>query len=147
MPTTLQKNHTNIDGVDVDLSKRQKRFFELAKNIAHGSSYDKLRHGAVLVRGGSVINAACNKDKFSSFGSRFRAPDTGPGTHHAELGCVLGISREVTSGADIYVCRVNKKNEFRLSKPCQMCHDILKHVGVKRVYYTTDSGSVKMYKL
>jgi len=71
----------------------------------------------------------------------------GPGTHHAELGCILGIAREVTSGADVYVCRVNKQNEFRLSKPCRMCHDILKHVGVKRVYYTTDNGNVKMYKL
>tara|TARA_R110002074_G_scaffold132327_6_gene275530 strand:+ start:2096 stop:2539 length:444 start_codon:yes stop_codon:yes gene_type:complete len=147
MSSILQKNHTDISGTSVSLSKRQRRFFNLAKNIAHDSSYDKLRHGAVLVKGGSVISAACNKDNFSSFGSRFRDPDAGHGTHHAELGCVLGISRDVTSGSDIYVCRVNKQNEFRLSKPCRMCHDIMKHVGIKRVYYTTDDGSVKMYKL
>ena len=147
MPTTLYKNHTDIVGRDVCLSKRQRRYFDLAKNIAYSSSYEKLRHGAVLVRGGSVINAACNKDNFSSFGSRFRDPEAGHGTHHAELGCILGIAREVTTGADIYVCRVNKQNEFRLSKPCKMCHEILKHVGVKREYYTTDNGSVKMYKL
>ena len=147
MSSILQKNHTDISGTNISLSKRQRRFFNLAKNIAHDSSYDKLRHGAVLVKGGSVISAACNKDNFSSFGSRFRDPDAGHGTHHAELGCVLGISRDVTSGSDIYVCRVNKQNEFRLSKPCRMCHDIMKHVGIKRVYYTTEDGSVKMYKL
>ena len=125
----IYKNHTDIDGQIVDVSKKQKRYFDLAKNIAYNSPYNKIRHGAVLVKGGSVINASCNKDNFS------------------ELGCILGISRGVTSGADVYVCRVNKQEQFRSSKPCKMCHDILKHVGVKRVYYTTDNGNVKMYKL
>ena len=143
----IYKNHTDIDGQIVDVSKKQKRYFDLARNIAYNSPYNKIRHGAVLVKGGSVINASCNKDNFSSFGTRFRGPNIGHGTHHAELGCILGISRGVTSGADVYVCRVNKQEQFRSSKPCKMCHDILKHVGVKRVYYTTDNGNVKMYKL
>ena len=141
------KNHTDIVGEDVKVSKRQRRYFELAKNMAHNSPYNKIRHGAVLVKGGSVINASYNKDNFSSFGTRFRGPDMGHGTHHAELGCITGIARSVTTGSDVYVCRVNKQEQFRSRKPCRMCHNILKHVGVKRVYYTTENGNVKMYKL
>ena len=83
----------------------------------------------------------------SSFGGKFRDPERGPATIHAELGCILGIPRDVTTGADIFVCRVNNAGEFRNSKPCVMCHEVMKHVGIKRVYYTTNEGSVEMYKL
>ena len=141
------KNHTSQIGSQIEPSKKVKRYFGLAKNIAFNSDYGKIRHGAILVRGGSVINTCCNKDKFCSFGSRFRSPERGPATIHAELGCILGISRDTTVGSDIYVCRINKKGEFRNSKPCAMCHDVLKHVGVKRVFYTTGEGTIEMYKL
>ncbi len=141
------KNHTLYSGENIIKSKKITRYFNLARNVAFNSVYGKIRHGAILVKGGSIINTCFNKDKFCSFGTRFRDPDRGPATIHAELGCILGLSRDVTSGADIYVCRINKKGEFRNSKPCAMCHSALKHVGIKRVYYTADDNTVKMYKL
>ena len=141
------KDHTDMIGRPVVLSKRITRYFDLAKNTAFNSNYGKLRHGAVLVKGGSIINTCFNKDKFCSFGGKFRDPERGPATIHAELGCILGIPRDVTTGADIFVCRVNNAGKFRNSKPCAMCHEVMKHVGIKRVYYTTNEGSVEMYKL
>ena len=141
------KNHTVHDGMPVQLSSKVRRYFDLARNVAFNSDYGKIRHGAILVKGGSILNTCFNKDKFCSFGSRFRPPDRGPATIHAELGCVLGMSRDVTMGADVYVCRINRQGQFRNSKPCPMCHEVLKYVGVKRVYYTIDEGSVEMYKL
>ena len=141
------KNHTEICGKTIRSSNRINRYFGLAKNVAFNSNYGKLRHGAVLVRGGSIINTSFNKDKFCSFGTKFRDPDRGHATIHAELGCVLGLSRGVTQGTDLFVCRINKHGEFRNSKPCAMCHEIMKHVGIKRVYYTTNHETVEMYKL
>ena len=141
------KNHTSYVGTQVELSKKIKRYFDLARNVAFNSDYGKIRHGALLVRGGSVINSCFNKDKFCSFGSKFRDPKRGLATIHAELGCVLGMPRNITTGADIYVCRINRRGEFRNSKPCAMCHEVLKHVGIKRVYYTGDEGIIEMYKL
>ena len=141
------KNHTLHLGLQVRQTKKIKRYFDLAKNVAFSSVYGKIRHGAILVKGGPVINTCYNKDKFCSFGSRFRDPSRGHATIHAELGCILGIPRAVTSGADVYVCRINKHGEFRNSKPCAMCHEVMKHVGIKRVYYTTSEGTVEMYKL
>tara|TARA_Y100001938_G_C8093250_1_gene436443 strand:- start:1192 stop:1635 length:444 start_codon:yes stop_codon:yes gene_type:complete len=140
-------NHTEFLGQPVKLTKRISRFFDLAKNTAFNSDYGKLRHGAVLVKGGSVINTCFNKDKFCSFGTKFRKPHRGPATIHAELGCVLGLPRSVTTGADMFVCRINNKGAFRYSKPCAMCHEVMAHVGIKRVYYTTNEGTVEMYKL
>ena len=134
-------------GKPVMRSKKIDRFFSLAKNIAESSEYGKIRHGALLVKGGSVLNVSCNKENYSSFGKRFRCKHRGHATVHAELGCVLGMSRGTTTGADVYVCRINKEGEFRNSKPCAMCHAVLKHVGVKRVYYTVDNNIIEMYKL
>ena len=141
------KERTNVKGVEIGMSKKIKRYFDLGRNIAHNSPYGKIRHGALLVKGGSVRNVSFNKENYSSFGTRFRNPNRGHATVHAELGCILGMPRNVTSGADIYVCRINRAGEFRNSKPCAMCHAALKHVGVKRVYYTTNDNTVEMYKL
>ncbi len=141
------KQRTVVAGRPVETSKRIDRYFELARNIAQNSPYGKIRHGAILAKGGSILNTSFNKDKFNSFGSRFRDADRGYATVHAELGCILGMPRSATTGADIYVCRINRDGEFRYSKPCGMCHEALKHVGVKRVYYTTNEGIVEMYKL
>jgi tRNA(Arg) A34 adenosine deaminase TadA len=141
------KGRTGIIGKQITRSKKVDRYFSLARNMAYGSPYGKIRHGALLLKGGSVINASYNKENYSSFGKRFRSPLRGHTTVHAELGCILGLSRDVTSGADLYVCRINRSGEFRFSKPCSMCHEALKHVGVKRVYYTTNDNTIEMYKL
>lgn len=141
------KNRSNITGKQITLSNRTKRYLKLAQNVASNSNYGKLRHGALLIKGGSIINTAFNKDKFSSFGERFRDSDYGPATHHAELSCISGICRSKTNGASIFVVRINKKGQLRLSKPCSMCHQALKHAGIKKVYYSTNDGSIEMYKL
>lgn len=141
------KNHTYYSGSKIDQTSKIKRYFDLARNVAYSSRYGKIRHGAILIKGGSVINTCFNKDKFCSFGNKFRHPSRGPATIHAELGCILGLPRSVTTGADIYVCRINKKGQFRNSKPCAMCHEVLRHVGIKRVYYTADQDVIEMYKL
>ncbi len=141
------KARTQVTGKEVTKSKKIERYFSLARNVAGNSPYGKIRHGAVLVKGGSVINAAFNKDNYTSFGTRFREKHRGPATVHAEIGCVLGLARTVTTGSDLYVCRINRNGEFRNSKPCTMCHEALRHVGVKRVFYTTNDDTIEMYKL
>ena len=115
--------------------------------MAGQSTYGKIKHGALLIKGGSVINASFNKDSYSSFGNRFRHQNCGRATHHAEIGCVLGIDRSKTEGATIYVVRINRSGDFRLSKPCSMCHEVLKYCGIKKVVYTVDENKIASYKL
>jgi tRNA(Arg) A34 adenosine deaminase TadA len=141
------KHRNTIEGEEIRLSNKIRRYLSVAQNVASYSDYGKIRHGAVLVKGGSILNTAFNKDKFSSFGERFRAQGVGPATHHAELSCVTGLNKSKTSGASIFVVRLNRTGELRLSKPCPMCHDVLKFTGVKKVYYSTNDGSIEMYKL
>ena len=141
------KNRNKTMGEEVSLSNKMRRYLKVAQDVATNSNYGKLRHGALLIRGGSIIKTAFNKDKFSSFGERFRNSDYGPATHHAELSCISGIDRSKTNGASMFVVRINRQGELRLSKPCPMCHDALKFTGVRKVYYSTNDGSIEMYKL
>ena len=131
----------------METTRRHKHYLEVAKRMALQSNYGKLKHGAVLVKGNKIVNASCNKGGFCSFGQRFRERTMGTPTLHAELGCILNLDRSVTQGAFIFVVRVGHKGNFMISKPCSMCHAALEHVGVKRVYHTSENGKLEMYKI
>ena len=125
------------------ISNKTKRYLELAKRQAFQSPFSRQRHGAVLVRGGSVINAAFNSSGFNNFGYRFNRY----ASRHAELGAVLGLDKSITQGSTVYVVRVNNEGDYQLSKPCKMCLEAMKFCGVKRVVYTTNSKEVIQEKL
>lgn len=123
------------------------RYIEHAKKIAHSSNFPDYRHGAVLVKGGSVINTSNNKSGYCAFGMRFRKKDQGKATVHAELGAILGVDKKLTHGATIYVARIGKQGAIRPSQPCEMCMAAMRYVGVKRVVFTIDSKFAGSYKL
>jgi deoxycytidylate deaminase len=124
-----------------------RRFMDVARRAANQSNFPDYRHGAVLVKGNKIRNVSFNKDNYCSFGHRFRQQQEGHATLHAELGVILGLDRNITEGATIYVARVDKSDDFRLSKPCPMCHEAMKHVGVRRVVYTINGKTAGSYKL
>ena len=126
---------------------KNKRYIEFAKRVAEQSSYGKFRHGAVLVKGNSVRSISCNKHRHCSFGARFRKEGYGEATLHAELGAILGMDRSTTQGSTVYVARINKEGEARISKPCPMCEAAMRHVGVRRVYYTNEHGKIERMRL
>ena len=129
------------------LSKTKKRYFDLAKRAAMESTYGKLRHGAVVVKGGSVVSFGFNKSNHCQFGQRFRHMDKGPATQHAEISAILGLPRSATQGADVYVVRINNDCDWRMSKPCPMCEQAMRFVGIKRVFYTVDGRHYDCYKV
>ena len=126
---------------------KNNRYIELAKRVAEQSNYGKFRHGAVLVKGNSVRSVSCNKHRHCSFGARFRKEGYGDATLHAELGAILGMDRSTTQGSDVYVARINRVGEARISKPCPMCEAAMRHVGVRRVYYTNEHGKIERMRL
>ena len=126
---------------------KNKRYIEFAKRVAEQSNYGKFRHGAVLVKGSSVRSASCNKHRHCSFGSRFRREGRGDATLHAELGAILGMERSTTQGATIYVARINREGKARISKPCRMCENAMRHVGIKKVVYTNHNGKIESMTL
>jgi tRNA(Arg) A34 adenosine deaminase TadA len=131
----------------VFITGRPKRFFELARRVAESGSQKVHRHGAVLVRGCTVRNVSANKNNYKGWGNRFREKACGYATHHAELGCILGVDRRQTTNASVYVVRVGKEGDYKMSMPCPMCQSVLRHVGVKKVFYTMSKNKYGVMKL
>ncbi len=105
---------------------------DLAVNVAQ-SSECRMKHGAVVVRGGSVISVGINKNR--------NHPTVVSSEHikthcsvHAEIDALRKVKN--AKGATIYVARVNRKGQDRLSRPCDRCHDAIRDAGIRKVVYT-----------
>lgn len=61
-----------------------------------------------------------------------------PGSIHAEVDSIIKAKRDV-KGLSMLVIRINKKEQFRLAKPCIRCMKYIKYVGIKKVFYSIDN--------
>ena len=99
------------------------------------ASYGRVPHslGAVIVRGGTVLAVGANNY------------DKGL---HAEVASILKCKSNLR-GADIYVARYLRSKVCGLAKPCPVCENLIRKVGIKRVFYTTSDpkNPIAMFKV
>lgn len=116
------------------LSRKQRSFLDFAVRMAESSDVTT-RHGAVLVRGGSVLSVGVNKWKNFYPPVGISTSKYNPNISiHAEVDALSRCSD--ARGATIYIARVNKQGDERMSRPCVDCEKILIEAGVKKVIYT-----------
>lgn len=90
----------------------------------------QFKHGAVIMDGACVVAASPNTP-----------------TLHAEarafLRCPAHVLRDPArrSQLTMYVARVAADGIPSLSKPCANCQRLIRHHGIRRVYYTTGSAA------
>ena len=131
------------------LGARDYRFFEYARKIAFQSDF-KTRIGAVAVYSGKVIASAASSEKTNPLQkkyNRFRnftadCIDSLPKVH-AEIGIMSKLKR--MQGVDfkrvtVYVFRLCKARDMGLARPCEACRRALMDLGIRNIYYSTDSG-------
>jgi len=58
-----------------------------------------------------------------------------PYSVHAEVDAIIKARTDL-KGSSILVIRLNKKNQFQLSKPCKKCLEYLNYVGIKNIFYS-----------
>lgn len=98
-------------------------------------SMARCRHGAVIVRGGSVLGKGHNTYKtHATFG---RGPLR---TLHAEAAAIRDARRRGINlrGATIYVARTGENS--KMSRPCADCQGMLESYGIRKVVYTGQNG-------
>ena len=115
------------------LSKREKAFLSVARYLASKSD-SRHKHGAIVVKGGSVIGTGFNKDR--------NHPDIVSPEHikshcsvHAEVDAIRDAKWNV-KGAVVYVARINNQGKDRNSKPCDRCMVLIEETQIKKVIYT-----------
>jgi len=104
----------------------------LAKNLAKSSSCNQ-RHGAVIVKGGSVISTGINKFRNNPENIPTNLVKTSCSVH-AEVDAIRKVKD--IKGATIYVARVNKAGQGVLSRPCDNCFEEIQKAGIRKVVHT-----------
>ncbi len=112
----------------------KQRYFDLARKLCERSN-DKFRLGCVVVKGGRIVSIGWNVGNKTSPGSK-----SWGNYIHAEYSSLLGVDASKFKGATAYVFRLRNNGTQGNSRPCQHCSDALKLAGIKKVYYSADSG-------
>jgi len=95
----------------------------------------KFRLGAVLVHRNSIVSVGMNSYKTHPLmAARTEWPFL-----HAEQNAIIRAGLDNCEGLDLYIARVLKNNTLALSKPCDVCTELIKDVGIRNVFYSTDA--------
>ena len=132
--------------------KKIEKFFKQAKKASSFSNFDKNKVGAVIVNKSKIISVGFNQlksnpiqkeyNKYRNVGKRKFNVETHRNSIHAETSAILSAQKLNIdfSECSIFVYRKKKCGCQGLSRPCKSCSQLLKDVGIKNWYYTTDDG-------
>jgi deoxycytidylate deaminase len=101
-----------------------------------------LRHklGAVVVKGGRILSTGYNEVRYTK---ELKKP-----TLHAEQSAILKLLKRRRLhdlvGSSIYVYRRTPGGNLGNACPCSVCMDLIRSVGIKRVFYTEDNNTMEL---
>jgi deoxycytidylate deaminase len=129
------------------MNLRDQKFFKVAKSIAELSTFHQEKLGAIIVLRNEIIATGYNRNKSSPM-QAFWANKAGRPEAiytHAEMSALnkVASAQFAMTNADImkvFVYRQFADGTPAMARPCEICSMALKHLGIKRWYYTTDDG-------
>lgn len=134
------------------MNKKAFKFFRLAKNAAKFSDFPKIKIGCVAIYKNKVISIGYNSIKTHPLQKKYnkyrKFSDGGNvinHTLHAEVHCLNQImDSEINMGkVSLFIFRISSNIcSVGMCRPCQACMRLIKNMGIKNIYYTTDSTYV-----
>ena len=117
-------------------------WMERAAAVSMLSNHDRVRIGAVIVKGNYLIATGWNQKKSHPMQAKYNVHRELECSNyiHAEIHSLVRSGREDVTGSTIYVYRENKSGEEANCKPCAACTRAIYDAGISRVYYTTEEG-------
>lgn len=137
------------------LSKFDYKMFDKARQIAQTSTYDAHNLGCVITYKGHIIAMGANSNKSHTmqkkYNKKYRKFNKSPkmilDSLHAEMACITKIPYPLLQTIDwkkakIYVYRICKGKSLGqgMARPCESCRAAIRDLGIRKIYYTTDSG-------
>lgn len=126
---------------------KPKSIFALAIKTAHQSEgvgkRQCYRMGAVLYHGKKPIIAKPNSNKNHAINQLFTDR---PIRLHAEANVIKSIGINACRNKSLFVVRVQKDGRTTMSKPCDSCQELIKLVGIKKVFYTNWQGRIEEWR-
>lgn len=101
------------------------------------------RVGAVVFKGKRIYGSGHNGIRSSSLCMKYRNWEE---SLHAEQAALLNLDWNKLKGFSILVYRAKKDGSLALARPCPMCQKLIEHVGIKNIYYTSNTGEILLEK-
>lgn len=129
------------------MKKSDFRFFDMAAKIADKSPFKKQHVGCVAVYKGYIVSQGVNSykshpeqkryDRYRSFRDHARVDHA----LHAEIDCLTRLDEKFDmSKIKLFIYRPRKDIVCGNARPCPACLNKIKDLGIKKIFYTTDSG-------
>ena len=84
-------------------------------------------HVAIVTRGGAIVAIGYNHEEV-----------------HAEDMALSKLWPSERIGTKLYSIRVRPGGKYGMAKPCDDCMKLIESSGVKQVFYSTDTGMVRI---
>lgn len=130
--------------------KKIHRYLDMAKEASKQSDFIKHHLGAVAIYRGSLLATGCNSCKTSPLQKKYNhereymveASFANTNSTHAEMACLSKIRYlDIDfSKVKLYVYREHKNGVKALARPCPACQKMIRDMGIKEVWYTTENG-------
>ena len=109
----------------------------LAAKLAERGEHTRMyRVGAVIKKKGQIIGVGYNSKKTHPIMQRFNPKKT----LHAEIAAMINTGLNNVEKSTIYVVRIARNGDYRLSRPCQSCFLLMEKYGVKKVIWSTNDS-------
>lgn len=131
------------------MTNRQKRFFNVAREVSLLSDFHRQHVGAVVVEGNRVISSGHNSNKTSTIQQKYNqyrhfddyknyAPRV-----HAEIAALTPLLKQNVdwTRTSIYIYREWRDGTVSCARPCPACARLIKELGIKEIYFTDWDGS------
>lgn len=128
------------------MTRKQKSFFEAAEAISKSSDYPRVHIGCVVTdKNHRIISSGCNSNKTHPIQKKYnreRFDVDSCHSLHAEITALLPLMKENIdfSRVEIYTHRRLINGKLGISRPCPSCMRLIKELGIKKIYYTTENG-------
>ena len=130
----------------VELAKRHRVYFNVAKNVAELSDFKRVHIGCCVVYRHRIISSASNSTKTHPLQrklNKYRFDEDIYHPLHAETRALLPlINRKDIDFSDVslYLYREDKNGNIAPSNPCPSCEALIKKLGIKNIYFTNNGG-------
>jgi len=113
----------------------------LARLSAEKSPFLRYKLGAVIVKGGRELSTGYNEIRYTK--------ELRNSTLHAEEAAIVKLLKARRQnelvGSDLFVTRIRSNGTSGCSRPCARCSSLIRSVGIRRVFFTTEMGEVDCY--
>lgn len=133
------------------ITSKNLSIFSIARKVSQLSDFKKRKAvhiGCVVLEGSRVVSTGYNSTKTSPLQkkcNRGEFIEESPHCNHAEVKALAPLINSPKYDIDfskvkLYTYREKADGSLGLSRPCRRCMSLIKELGIKQIFYTTEDG-------